>query len=235
MKPYDTILFDLDGTLLSMDQDAFLTLYFSTLAAKMKELGYPPEILMPTTKRCVEQVVLNESTATNEEIFTDVFAEAFPEKTAVHEANFLSYYQEDFLKTRAVCSPCEDSSLIHALRQRGKRIILATSPLFPRIATEERIRWAGLSPEDFDYITTYENCTTAKPNPRYYREICEKCGVEPTRALMVGNDTREDTAATQIGMDVFLLTPYLVNRHNDSVEAYPHGSFDDLRKFLELE
>ncbi len=233
MKPYETILFDLDGTLLSMDQDSFLKLYFSTLAEKMNSLGYPPEKLIPTTQRCVERVLQNESASTNEETFTAVFAEAFPEKTAVHEENFLSYYREDFLKTRAVCAPCEDAAIIRDLRQSGKRIILATSPLFPRIATEERIRWAGLRPEDFDYITTYENCTTAKPNPRYYREICEKCGVDPTKALMVGNDAREDTAAGQIGMDVFLLTPYLVNRHNDSIAPYPHGTFADLRKFLE--
>jgi len=31
----------------------------------------------------------------------------------------------------------------------GFRVALATNPIFPAIATEKRIRWAGLTPEDF--------------------------------------------------------------------------------------
>ena len=39
----------------------------------------------------------------------------------------------------------------------GYKVVLATNPIFPAIATESRMRWAGLAPEDFDYYTTYEN------------------------------------------------------------------------------
>ncbi len=39
-----TILFDLDGTLLPMDQEAFTTGYFKFLAKKLAPYGYEPEI-----------------------------------------------------------------------------------------------------------------------------------------------------------------------------------------------
>lgn len=41
-----TILFDLDGTLLPMDNDEFTRGYFKLLAAKMAPLGYEPKRLV---------------------------------------------------------------------------------------------------------------------------------------------------------------------------------------------
>ena len=39
------------------------------------------------------------------------------------------------------------------------------------IATETRISWAGLKPEDFEFFTTYDNIGWCKPNLDYYREV----------------------------------------------------------------
>ena len=41
-----TILFDLDGTLLPMDQEAFTTGYFKFLAKKLAPYGYEPKSLV---------------------------------------------------------------------------------------------------------------------------------------------------------------------------------------------
>lgn len=49
--------------------------------------------------------------------------------------------------------------------------MLATNPIFPKVATESRIRWAGLQPEDFELYTTYEKTCHCKPNPAYYTDI----------------------------------------------------------------
>ena len=40
------ILFDLDGTLLPMDQNAFVKAYFGPLAKKLAPRGYDPEKLI---------------------------------------------------------------------------------------------------------------------------------------------------------------------------------------------
>ena len=41
-----TVLFDLDGTLLPMDQDLFTKGYFKLLAAKLAPYGYEPKQLI---------------------------------------------------------------------------------------------------------------------------------------------------------------------------------------------
>ena len=102
----------------------------------------------------------------------------------------------------------------------------------PAIATHSRVRWAGLDPNDFEYITTYENSYHCKPNPDYYREILDKLNLDPEECLMVGNDVSEDMVAESLGMKVFLLTDSLINRTGEDIARYPHGSFGELMTFI---
>ena len=44
--PITTVLFDLDGTLLPMDQEIFIKKYFGLLAQKLAPHGYDPEKLI---------------------------------------------------------------------------------------------------------------------------------------------------------------------------------------------
>ena len=115
----------------------------------------------------------------------------------------------------------------------GLRVALATNPIFPAVATESRIRWAGLEPEDFELYTTYENIGYCKPNPDYYREIAKRLGVQPEECLMVGNDVTEDMVAQSIGMQVFLLTDCLINKERKDISLYPRGSFLQLLDHIE--
>ena len=45
-KKYEIFLFDLDGTLLPMDQEAFTTGYFKLLTKKLAPHGYEPKSLV---------------------------------------------------------------------------------------------------------------------------------------------------------------------------------------------
>ena len=114
----------------------------------------------------------------------------------------------------------------------GLKVALATNPIFPKVATESRIRWAGLEPEDFELYTSYENIGYCKPNPDYYREIVKRLGVEPEQCLMVGNDVSEDMVAETVGMKVFLLTDCLINKEQKDINQYRRGSFDQILKRL---
>ena len=95
------------------------------------------------------------------------------------------------------------------------------------------MRWAGLAPEDFEYYTTYENSSYGKPNLKYYEEILEKIGAKAEECLMVGNDVAEDMVTEKLGMKVFLMTECLINKHNEDIEKYPHGSFDQLITYIQ--
>jgi FMN phosphatase YigB (HAD superfamily) len=113
--------------------------------------------------------------------------------------------------------------------------VLATNPLFPAVATESRIRWAGLAPGDFALYTTYENIGCCKPNLAYYAEILRRMALVGSECLMVGNDVGEDMVAETLGMKVFLLTDCLINKDDADITRWPHGGFDDLMAYLRRE
>lgn len=118
------------------------------------------------------------------------------------------------------------------IRDRGLRVALATNPLFPAIATQARIRWTGLQPEEFEFFTTYENIGWCKPNPDYYREVLRRAGLQGEDCLMVGNDVGEDMVAAELGMKVFLLTDCLINKSGEDISVYPNGSFEELKTYV---
>ena len=228
-----TVLFDLDGTLLPMDQDAFVKKYFGLLAAKLAGHGYKPQELIGAIWAGTKAMVKNTGGKTNEEAFWESFAGHYGEDVKKDIPLFDAFYREDFAGAKAACGFApQAASLIHGLKAEGKRLILATNPLFPATATEQRIRWAGLQPEDFELYTTYENSHYCKPNPDYYRQILERASVQPEECLMVGNDVGEDMVAATLGMRVFLLTDCLLNRENRDIGKYPHGGYDALEAFL---
>ena len=228
------ILFDLDGTLLPMDQDAFTGSYFSNLAAKAATRGYQPDALIDTVWAGTAAMVKNDGAKTNEAVFWELFAAKYGGDALNDIPFFEEFYRTDFQKVRELCGFAPMAKeIVHSLKARGLRVILATNPLFPAIATESRIRWAGLEPEDFELYTTYENSCHCKPNPEYYKDIMTELNLVPEECVMVGNDVGEDMIAETLGMKVFLLTDCLINRKNEDISKYPHGGFNELKVFLD--
>ena len=201
------ILFDLDGTLLPMDYDGFMKMYFGALSKKVAPLGYEPEGFVPNLWQAVKTMIVNDGTKSNEEAFWKAFAAIYGDKVYDDIATFDEFYRNEFVAAKAACGfKKEAKEVVDLARKHAEKVVLATNPLFPSIATENRMSWAGLSPEDFDLFTTYENSSFSKPNTLYYKEICDKIGVEPKECLMVGNDVDEDMVAEKLGMRVFCLT-----------------------------
>lgn len=228
-----TIFFDLDGTLLPMDQDVFVKSYFGSLAAKMAPLGYEPEKLVKAIWIGTGAMVNNPGGRTNEAVFWEAFTGIFGQDVLKEMPYFDSFYRNEFQNARHSCgfNP-QAAQAIREIKAMGFRTVLATNPIFPAVATQSRIRWAGLTPEDFELITTYENSCHCKPNPDYYRDILEELKRNPEECVMVGNDVSEDMVAETLGMKVFLLTDCLINKENKDIQAYAHGSFPELMAFV---
>lgn len=226
-----TILFDLDGTLLPMDQEQFVRAYLSSMARKMAPLGYDPDTLVKAVWAGTAAMVKNNSDYTNEQVFWQVFEQLLGE--VADKSPFDEFYAVDFPLLQDQCgfNPLA-AQTIAEIKALGYRTVLATNPLFPAVATHCRAGWAGLKPEDFALITTYENSSRCKPNPDYYREILGKLNLNPGECLMVGNDVDEDMIASQIGMAVFLLTDCLINRSGQDISRYHSGSFPELLAYI---
>ena len=122
--------------------------------------------------------------------------------------------------------------VVELSKEKGFRVVLATSPLFQKIATESRMRWAGFKPTDFEIFTTFEDYYFSKPNINYYKEVISKLDVLPEECVMVGNDVVEDMVAKELGMKVFLLTDCLINRKEQDISEFANGNFDDLIEFV---
>ena len=229
-----TVLFDLDGTLLPMDQERFVRAYFGLLGRKMAPLGYVPDRLLKVIVDGIQAMVQNDGAATNEEVFLNAFCAAFGERAKEDMPHFEAFYRNEFQQVKDACGfDPRAAQTVRTLRAMGLRVALATNPLFPRVATHSRIRWAGLEPEDFELVTTYESSRFCKPNLRYYEEILDQLQVQPGECLMVGNDADEDMVAERLGMRVFLLTDCLINRHEQDISRWPRGSFDALLAYVQ--
>ncbi len=230
------VLFDLDGTLLPMDQDEFTKKYFGLLAQRLAPLGYQPRQLVDAIWKGTAAMVKNDGSRPNEAAFWDCFVGIYGQQALRDQPAFDAFYRTDFQQIRHVCGfTAEAAETVRLMKDMGLCVALATNPIFPAIATESRIRWAGLSPEDFALYTTYENTSYCKPNPAYYTDVAARLGVAPEHCLMVGNDATEDTAAQEAGMQVFLLTDCLINREQRDLSACPRGSFAQLRAFVSNE
>ena len=228
------VLFDLDGTLLPMDQDKFIEAYMGTMAKRLGAHGYEANTLTKGVFAGIKSMVTNDGSITNEEAFWNAFVGVVGEQVKEDLPISDDYYRNEFQSVAEVCGyDARAKEIIDYIKEKGYQVVLATNPLFPSIATESRMRWAGLKKEDFALYTTYENSSFCKPNPKYYLEILEKIGVEPKDCLMVGNDVTEDMVAETLGMKVFLLTDCLINKENRDISVYPNGSFKELLAYLE--
>lgn len=227
------VLFDLDGTLLPMDQDMFVKNYFGRLARKLAPRGYEQEKLIPAIWSGVAAMVKNDGGRPNAEAFWKEFCRIFGERALEDMPLFDEFYRVEFNGAREACGfwP-EAAGIVRFLKERGRKVILASNPVFPLVAQQNRMRWAGLDPNDFCYITSYENSSFCKPDPRYYTEILQKCGLSPAECLMVGNDVKEDGAALRAGIKVFVLTDSLINSENADFSSLPHGGHAELSRFL---
>ncbi|MBE6634744.1 MAG: HAD family hydrolase [Ruminococcaceae bacterium] len=233
MTKIKAVLFDLDGTLLPMDQEPFANAYLGGLVSVAARAGYDTGKMADAVLRGTAAMVKNTGECSNEAAFWQVLVKAFGQRIVDDYHMFDDFYKTDFQKIKGICGyePLA-AEVIRTVKARGFRVALATNPLFPTVATESRIRWAGLSPDDFELFTTYENSHYCKPNPDYYKEVLSRLGLCAEECIMVGNDVSEDMIAEVLGMKVFLLTDCLINRKDADISVYPHGGFSELIEYL---
>lgn len=228
------ILFDLDGTLLVMkDQEKFINLYFEALCKRFcKPLSLSPKELTNGVWQGTKAMFINDGKVLNKEKFWEVFAEICGEKVLAYEDDFNDFYSTDFIYAKQ-CT--EDNPLaqscVELLKNKGYNVFLATNPVFPIEATASRIKWAGVDPELFQYITVYDNSSFCKPSHQYYNEILEKYNLTAQECLMVGNDVDEDMSTYEMGMETYLVTDCLENKHNKDYSKFRQGTFEDFYKF----
>lgn len=230
-----TILFDLDGTLLPIDTDQFVRHYMRALAAHIGHLIPPPQ-LVEQVMAATEAMIRNTDPAlTNAQVFAADFYPKVQRAETEMRPIFDEFYRVRFpeLRREFPSLPGLGRQVVQAAVDQGFEIVLATNPLFPHAGILERMRWIGVEDMPWRLITTYEVMHACKPQPAYYEEILTKIRRTPAECLMIGNDVDEDGVAGSLGMDVFFVTDFLVNRTAKDLPPGRSGTLADVLRHLE--
>ena len=173
----------------------------------------------------------NDNSRTNREVFWETAGKVSGADLEKFDDLFTDYYENEFIvpKDATGFTPYAKKS-IDFIKKNGGRLIAATNPIFPFVATKRRIEWAGVSPDDFELVTTYENFGCCRPNLEYFEEICKKQDIKPEDSIMIGNDVDEDLCSAKLGFDTYLITDTIVNRDNKDYSDYKNGSFEEFYK-----
>ena len=199
-------------------------------------MGYDKDLLIKSIWAGTGSMVKNDGKITNQEAFKVTFSKLMQREYDEMEKSFLDFYANEFDNAKSTLQEDVDrSEFIKALKDRRLKVVLATNPIFPRIAVQTRLNWIGLKLEDFDYVTTFENSHYCKPNLDYYREIFENIGSNPNESIMVGNNALEDMISGELGVKTYLVTDNLENPNKVDIDQFENGSFDFIAgKILEV-
>lgn len=179
-------------------------------------------------------MVKNNGTLTNEQVFWKEFVENFGNRGYSDVDKFNEFYTTNFDKLKSYCGYNDQANyVVKTLKDRGYTLVLASNPVFFMEAQKKRMLWAGVNPDDFALIKSYENSYNCKPNPLYYKEIVDKLEVKSSDCLMVGKDTTEDAAAMLTDADSFLLTDCLLNNERKDISMYSRGSYVQLLNYID--
>lgn len=228
----NTVLFDLDGTLLPMDIDSFTKLYFSSMSEKLAHI-IDSETLVKYIWHCTKTMVQNEDEIINEEVFMDNFKPLIGEDFDECKSLLDNYYENEFDVVKNATKENEHViKSIALLKEKGYTLAIATNPIFPKEATLKRLDWTGLNRDDFIYMSNYEENCYCKPSPKYYNEVLSKIDKKPSECLMVGNDVVEDLAAKKVGVATYLITDNLLNNKSIEYETDYMGTYAEFYEFV---
>jgi FMN phosphatase YigB (HAD superfamily) len=202
--PIRAVLFDLDGTLLSNDMDVFLPHYFRLLTARVAHL-VPPEEFMTYLMQATQAMLANDGHTTNEEVFAREFYPGGARSREELEPVFEDFYANDFPALRRYTQrKPEACQVVGKAFDLDYDVAIATNPLFPATAVEQRLEWAGVAGFPYRLVTTYENSRATKPNLLYFEQILETLG-HPAEAALVVGDEDMDMVAAHLGCSTFLV------------------------------
>ena len=232
-----TVLFDLDGTLLQNEDSIFIPAYIDLLGNYLGKDVPSQKIQLAVLKATQIMEDNKDPTKTLEECFDDYFYPKIGLSKSDLQKDIERFYREFFPDLRIYTSELQEAkSLTNKLIDKGTDLVIATNPLFPRVAITQRILWANLKPqiEDYALITCYENFHFAKPNPAYYAEILANLGWPEGPVVMVGNDWMRDIIpAEKIGIPTFFLSGSNEKTSKPTNAKSSFGNWSDLELWIE--
>ena len=228
----DTFFFDLDGTLLPLDMDEFIRVYYMGIDKSGVCEAISADKGSEIFQKAVFAMMGNDGSKTNKQ----AFFEELKKHSGIEEQTLMplmdEFYGGEYHSIKQ-CTGIEYRAIeiVRILKEKGYRLVLATNPLFPPVATDLRMSWGGLDKSDFAHITYYDNSSFCKPSHGYYQEILDKLGLDAQQCYIVGNDVRDDMSAVKMGFEGFLVTDHLIGDIRKVPECR-NGDYSELLDFV---
>jgi phosphoglycolate phosphatase len=185
VSQYDLVIFDWDGTL--MDSTRVIA---RSLQSACRDVGCP----VPSEEEALFVIGLN---------MADTFQRVVPSLDEPGRARLAERYRHHFLAGE------HEAPLFGGVREmladlhgRGRRLAVATGKA--RRGLDRALASTGLAP--WFEATRCADEGFAKPHPGMLLMLLDITGVEPGRALMVGDTTHDLELATNAGVDALAVT-----------------------------
>jgi FMN phosphatase YigB (HAD superfamily) len=231
------VLLDLDDTLIDNAMDTFIPAYFralETFVAGVVDPGRFIEELLNATRAMDRN---NGAGPSNEEVFAAAFYPALGVDRDEMEPLLARFYAEAFPQLAPLAGARPSApKVVEWAQARGLQVVIATNPLFPRTAIEQRMAWGGVGVKRFDYdlVTAYENSRATKSSPAYFREIVDRLGREPQECLMVGDNWGWDVVcAGEAGIPSYWIASDGEQPPEPVVDVVGRGSLDSFLRAAE--
>ncbi len=224
------LLLDLDDTLIDNPVRTFIPAYFEALKAFVADTVDPDRFIAELLAATRAMDRGDGTGRTNEEVFAAAFYPALGVPRPVLEPLLGRFYREAYPSLKAMIGPRPAApKIVEWAVRRGLQVVIATNPLFPRTAIEQRMQWGGVGVDRFDYdlVTAYENCRATKSHEAYYRDIVAFLGRRPEECLMVGDNWDWDIAcAGRVGIRGFWIAAADARPGSSEVEVVGQGSLE---------
>jgi FMN phosphatase YigB (HAD superfamily) len=224
------LLLDLDDTLIDNAMDTFIPAYFralETFVAGMVEPGLFIQELLNATRAMDRNDGADRS---NQEVFASHFYPALGVDREKLEPLLAKFYAEAFPQLERLTSPRPAApKIVEWAKGRGMQVVIATNPLFPRTAIEQRMAWGGVGIDRFEYelVTCYENSRATKSSPAYFKDIVEFLGRQPDECLMVGDNWGWDVVcAGEAGLPSYWIAEPDAPQPEPAAEVVGQGNLD---------
>jgi FMN phosphatase YigB (HAD superfamily) len=226
------LLLDLDDTLIDNSMDTFIPAYFRALEAFVAGVVEPGRFIQELLKATRAMDGNDGSGPSNEDVFAAAFYPGLGVPREEMEPLLARFYSEAFPRLEPLTGKRPAApKIVEWAMARGLQVVIATNPLFPRTAIEQRMAWGGVGVDRFDYelVTCYENSHATKSSPAYFREIVGFLDREPEECLMVGDNWGWDVVcAGTAGIPSYWIAMDGARPPEPVVPVVGRGDLDDL-------
>lgn len=232
-----TLLLDLDDTCLGNSMETFIPAYLDALGKHLADY-VPPEKMVPTLLASTQLMLQNKRPDLRlKQVFDQEFFPALEIDPQDFQEQINSFYVEKFPSLEALTQfRPEAVQMVEEAFARGYNVVIATNPLFPMTAIQQRLDWAGLPTHKYPFslIPSYETFFFAKPNIAFFAETLSRLGWPEGPVVMVGDDFNLDIApARKMGIGTFWIKNNGHPLNKNSGVSDGQGTLADLLPWLD--